>query len=232
MSAHANQDLAIIRPAPGAGQTARAARAMGLNPIVHSMFEAKPLRWEPPDPALYNGLIVSSANALRLGGPALAALQALPVHAVGEPTASTARALGFTVATVGDGGIEALAHALSKATPQRFLRLAGRQHIALVEPGMLIDTMLIYAVDPVRMPSPLKQRLATGGLTAALHSPRAARHFAAECDRLKLDRGEIALAALSDNVAEAAGAGWRYVAIAEAPDDAHLLSAAAQGARP
>lgn len=225
-------ELAIIRPAPGAGQTARAARDLGLQPIVHSMFEAKPLRWEPPDPALYDALIVSSANALRLGGPALAALQKLPVHAVGEATASTARALGFEIATIGQSGIEALLRSLAQATPQRFLRLAGRQHIELVEPGMLIDTVLVYAVDPVPLPGVLKDRLAEGGLTVALHSPRAARHFAAECDRLGLNRQGIALAALSPNVAEAAGTGWRDIVVADAPEDARLLSAAAQRAKP
>lgn len=225
-------DLVIIRPAPGAGQTARAARDIGFKPIVHSMFEAKPLRWEPPDPALYDALIVSSANALRLGGPALAALQKLPVHAVGQATASTARALGFTIATVGESGVEALARSLTQATPQRFLRLAGRQHVELVEPGMLIDTVLVYAVDPVPLPAPLKQRLAQGDVTVALHSPRAARHFAVECDRLGLDRQGIALAALSSNIADAAGGDWCHIAIADAPDDARLLSAAAQRARP
>ena len=227
-----NGDLVIIRPAPGAGQSARAARDAGLRPIVHSLFEARPLRWEPPDPSLYDALIVSSANALRLGGPALAALQDLPVHAVGEATASAARALGFAVGTVGDGGIEALVRSLALATPQRFLRLAGRQHVSLVEAGMLIDTVLVYAVDPVPMPPPLRQRLAEGDVVTALHSPRAARHFAAECDRLGIDRSGIAIAALSDNVAEAAGGGWQTVAIADAPDDAHLLSAAAERARP
>ena len=225
-------DLVIIRPAPGAGRTARAARANGLTPIVHSLFEAKPLRWEPPDPALYDALIVSSATALRLGGPALTALQTLPVHAVGAATASAARALGFNVAMVGDAGIETLAHELARPTPQRFLRLAGRQHIELVEPGMLIDTAIVYAVDPVPMPPALRERLAKGAVTVALHSPRAARHFAAECDRLGLGRKDIALAALSENVADAAGGGWRHVATADAPEDARLLSAATHGARP
>ena len=225
-------DLVIIRPAPGAGRSARAAKREGFTPIVHSMFEAKPLRWEPPAPSLYDAIIASSANALRLGGPALAALQDLPVHAVGEATASAARALGFTVGVVGESGIEALVRAISTDYPQRFLRLAGRNHIELVEPGMLIDTMLVYAVDPVPMPAPLKQRLAKGDVTVALHSPRAARHFANECERLELDRGAIALAALSGNVAEAAGQGWQAVHIAEAPDDAHLLSAAAALAKP
>ena len=225
-------DLVIIRPAPGAGKTARAARDMGLTPIVHSMFQAKPLRWEPPDPALYDALIVSSANALRLGGPALAALQTMPVHAVGEATASAARALGFDIATTGESGIEDLVRSLVQAGPQRFLRLAGRQHAKLVEPGMLIDTVIVYAIDPEPMPAPLKKRLQQGDVTVTLHSPRAARHFAAECDRRGLDRNRIAVAALSDNVAEAAGTGWRGVAVADAPEDARLLSAASERARP
>lgn len=225
-------DLVIIRPAPEAGQTARRARAAGLTPVVHSLFEARSLRWEPPAPSLYDGLIVSSANALRLGGPALAALQALPVHAVGEATASSARALGFTVETIGCSGIEGLAQALSCANPRRFLRLAGRNHVSLVEPGMIIDTAIVYAVDPMSMPAPLKRLLAQGDVAVALHSPRAARHFSAECDRARLDRNRITLIALSDAVAEAAGTGWHEITVADAPDDARLLSALASTARP
>lgn len=226
-----NTDLVIIRPAPGAGQSARAARALGLTPIVHSLFEAKPLRWEPPNPDLYDGLIISSANALRLGGPALTALQGLPVHAVGQATAAAAHALGFTVASTGERGVEALVQSLSKGTPQRFLRLAGRQHVDVLLAGMLIDTVIVYAVDPVPMPPPLAKRLRNGDVVAALHSARAARHFAVECDRMGCDRAGISLAVLSPNVAEAAGDGWRDIAIAEAPDDAHLLSHAAKRTR-
>ncbi len=226
--------VAIVRPAPGAGRTARAARAHGLDPLVHSLFEARPLRWEPPDPALYDGLIVTSANGLRLGGPALAALQHLPVHAVGTATADTARALGFTVGQVGHGGVDALAGELAAPPPRRFLRLAGRNHVPLIATGMLVDLAIVYAVDPLPMPAPLRDKLRAaaaakenihdGALTVLLHSPRAARHFSAECDRLGLARATIALAALSAQIADAAGDGWRAKAVAQRPDDAHLLS--------
>jgi uroporphyrinogen-III synthase len=60
----------------------------------------------------------------------------------------------------------------------------------------------------------------------ALHSAEAARHLAREVDRLGLARGQIALAAMGQRVAAAAGPGWARVAVAASPDDAALLAQA------
>jgi len=60
-----------------------------------------------------------------------------------------------------------------------------------------------------------------------LHSGAVAGHFAAECDRMGVDRGAIALAALAPRIAQSASDGWQSVAVAADPDDAALLSLAA-----
>ncbi|MBS1240071.1 MAG: uroporphyrinogen-III synthase, partial [Proteobacteria bacterium] len=58
------------------------------------------------------------------------------------------------------------------------------------------------------------------------HSAEAARHFTAECDRLGLDRANIALAALGPRIAAAGGGGWREVRSAQSPREAALLALA------
>jgi uroporphyrinogen-III synthase len=68
--------------------------------------------------------------------------------------------------------------------------------------------------------------LAGGEALVLLHSAATARHFAAECDRLGLKRGAIALAVLSPRLAAAAGAGWAAVHVASRPDEAALLALA------
>ena len=62
----------------------------------------------------------------------------------------------------------------------------------------------------------------------ALHSAEAARHFALECQRLKIDRIQIALACIGARVSEAAGTGWAKVRSAPSPDDTALLALAAE----
>jgi uroporphyrinogen-III synthase len=47
-------------------------------------------------------------------------------------------------------------------------------------------------------------------------------------DDAELDRRRIAIAALSENVAAAAGAGWKHIASAERPSDDALLELAAK----
>ena len=60
-----------------------------------------------------------------------------------------------------------------------------------------------------------------------LHSTRAAKQFAIIVDAKKIDRSTIALAAISENAAQAAGAGWAEISIASKPRDGALLNAAA-----
>jgi uroporphyrinogen-III synthase len=85
----------------------------------------------------------------------------------------------------------------------------------------------VIAYRSVTLPlDPLAGVLRSGEALALLHSAETARHFAAECDRLGLARGTIALAALGPRIAAAAGAGWATVHTAPRPDEAALLALA------
>lgn len=219
--------LAVIRPEPGCAASVAAARALGLEAHGVPLFEVVARDWDAPDPSEFDGLLVGSANAFRHGGAGLATLatlSSLPVHAVGKATADAAREAGFDVATVGDGGLQAVLDGLRG--PARLLRLAGEERTALVPPAAIaITERVVYASEARAMPLALAALLAEGAVVL-LHSGEAARHFAAECDRLGLRRGRICLAALAPRIAEAAGPGWAALAIAERAQDAALLALA------
>ena len=97
-----------LRPQPGASATVTRAEAMGLDVAAAPLFEVEAVEWEAPDPAGFDGLLLTSANAVRHGGGQLESLRGLPVYAVGETTAETARGAGFNVAAAGSGGVGGL----------------------------------------------------------------------------------------------------------------------------
>ena len=204
----------ILRPQPGADETAARARAMGLEPVVGSLFALRPLAWSPPDPAGFDAVLLTSASAARFGGDGVGAFHTLPCYAVGEATAAAAREAGFAdVRTGPSDGAAALAMARSDGA-RRILHLCGRDRIAL--DGVI--QIPVYAAEPAgRLPAQVETML------ALLHSPRAAARFATLVgDR----RGAIRIAAISAQAARAAGWGWRSLDIAAAPRDQALLELA------
>ena len=207
--------LLIVRPQPGADETAARARALGLEPIVAPLFETRPLAWAPPDPGGCDAILLTSANAARLGGEGLRAFLALPCYAVGARTAQAAREAGFADVRTGPSDGAALAALAERDGAKSPLHLGGRDHVAL---GCATH-IAVYASEPAgAFPAD------PGEAVVLLHSARAAARFAA----LAPDRGTIVVAAISAEVAKAAGGGWRQVAIAATPRDEALLELAAK----
>jgi len=205
--------LVILRPEPGAGRTAARARRLGLEPRIVPLFELAPLAWSVPDPGQFDGLVVTSANAIRLGGPRLDKLKGLPVHAVGEATAAAALAAGFAVASTGAGGAEAMV----LPPGQRLLHLAGLDHHP-VESALAVP---VYEARAIDRPDGLA---GLAGSVVAVHSPRAGRRLG----ELVAERSTIAIAAISDLAAAACSGGWQQVEAAPEPTDAALLALAAR----
>jgi uroporphyrinogen-III synthase len=219
--------LVVIRPEPGLAATVANARAAGFDVHGFALFAIAPVGWEPPNPARIDALLLGSANAARHAGSALEKFAHLPAHVVGKATAEAALAAGLQVASVGAGGLQAVLDGLA-GSPLHLLRLAGRERVALVPPeGITLTERVVYASEPVPMPAALA-RLLSGDTVVLLHSGEAAGHFAAECERLRLDRARITLAAIGPRVADAAGSGWARVATAARPDDAALLALAGE----
>ena len=215
--------IIAIRPQPGCAATIAAGRAMGLSVEGHPLFAIRGLDWKAPDPENFDALLVGSANAFRHSGPQIAQYKSKPVHVVGAATARAAREAGFDVASVGTGGLQGLIDTL-EGSSLRFLRLAGAEHVGLdLSAQISVETQIVYASTPVPMSADLADKLHDNALVL-LHSAIAAQHFAAECDRLELDRTQIALAALGPRIAAAAGRGWAKCVSAPQPRDSALLA--------
>jgi len=212
--------LFILRPEPGASATADKARALGLEPVVTPLFEIQPVKWLAPDPAGFDGLLLTSANAVRHGGEPLEQVSALPVYAVGQATAAAARAAGLTVKAVGTGGVDDLLATLP--ADLRLLHPCGFHRRPPVGAKQKITTACAYRARPATPPAAFR---ALAGNVAAVHSAEAAKRLAELV--LPIERKAVQLAAISQQAAVAAGLGWQGVGIAEqASDDAVLALAA------
>ncbi|GAA3694320.1 hypothetical protein GCM10022268_01420 [Sphingomonas cynarae] len=214
-----NRAVAVLRPEPGNARTAALIAAQGGRAIRLPLFTVAAKAWIPPDPAGFDALVATSANAFRHGGDGLASLWTLPVWAVGRATARAAADAGFTVEAIGDRGVESLVTTMPAG--RRLLHLAGRERIAT--PDAVAIT--VYAAEPLPVAPGALAALAEG--VALLHSARASARLAALVDR----RGDIDLVAISGAVAAAAGGGWASVAVAPRPDDVTMVALALGAAR-
>lgn len=205
--------LVVLRPEPGGSRTAARAEAMGLQPRLLPLFTIVSIPWAAPDPAEFDTIVLTSANAVRHGGEQLHKLKGLPVHAVGEATAALARDAGFRIASVGRGG----SGEMMLPPSQRLLHLAGRDHVGTGATRVIA----VYEARAVDSPPGLDQ---IRDCVVAVHSPRAGRRLA----ELVTERAQIAIAAISPAAAEACGTGWHELRVAEAPHDAALLALAAR----
>jgi uroporphyrinogen-III synthase len=215
--------LVITRPEPGATSTAEAAGKLGLDPVKIPLFEVAPIEWITSDPGAVDALLFTSANAVRLGGADLDRLRSLPAHCVGEATADAARAAGFDVASIGASGVDALLESLPPGL--RLLHLSGTDRRAPRSRAEAVETIAVYEARPLPMPAQLGE---IEGSVVALYSPRASERFFTLATEAKLDRGTIAIAAISADAAAAAGDGWERVEAAPEPTDSALLSLAAR----
>lgn len=206
-----SRPIAVLRPEPGNRVTAAAIEARGRRAIRLPLFETRPIAWEAPDPAGFDALILTSANAVRHAGPGLAKLLALPAYAVGDVTADAARRAGFAVAAIGDSGAEALAGRAAALGVRRALHLAGRERTLAVE-GIVAEIVTVYASDPLPVTPEQVARLA--GAVALVQSARAGTRLA-EIVAPAL-RGGIAIVAPSARAAS--GEGWERILV---PPDFH-----------
>lgn len=219
--------ILILRPEPGACATLAAALELGLPARSIPLFVVQPLAWDAPAPNEIEALLLGSANALRHGGPALAAYRGLPAYCVGETTAQAARQAGLQVVATGRGGLQNLL-AVLPPHHRRLLRLAGRERVDLNIPERVSITLReVYASEPLPMPSGFAQTLSNAPV-ALLHSGEAAARFAALVDEAGVDRGRVRIAAIGPRVAARAGTGWADLRSAHHPDDAALLALAQQ----
>jgi len=220
--------LLVLRPQPGATATARRATALGLETVIAPLFEIHPLVWDAPDPASFDALLVTSANAVHHGGEAMTRYRHLPLFAVGAATAEAAHAAGFADIIAGQGDGMAATDLAVARDKVRLLHLAGREHVDLRHPAATIKRRLVYGAEAVEtLPDAARAALVAGAM-ALLHSGRAAALFARLVDAAVLPRDRTTVIALSDAVRDAAGSGWAGAFAAPVPNDEALLAIAAR----
>ena len=208
----------VLRPEPGASATAEKARALGLEALAIPLFEIEPVAWRAPDAGSFDGLLLTSANAMRRGGDELNELRGLPVYAVGEATAEAARELGFDIAATGEAGVDRL---LGSIDPElKLLHLCGADRREPQNARRSVTPLIVYRAIETAPP----QEINTERAIALVHSPRAGRRFA----ELVTDRRSVTIAAISAAASDAVGGGWKSVEIAAEPSDDALLALAAR----
>jgi len=210
--------LLVLRPEPGASATVARAKERGLDPCAIPLFVVEAVEWQAPELADFDGLLLTSANALRHGGEQLQALRGLKVYAVGESTAQAARDSGFDIASTGDSSADRLLGSIE--SDRRLLHLCGADRRAPDSATQEITPVVVYRareIDNVDLSQ-------APGTVALVHSPRAGARFA----ELVSDRSSISIAAISQAAAESVGAGWKRVEAAAEPRDDVLLALAAR----
>ncbi len=225
--------LLVTRPEPDAADTARRLEALGhsvtVEPLLKIVLNAPPR--DLPEPA---GLIVTSRNGVRalVIWPPASGWRDVPLFAVGEATASEARAAGFRRVAAGEGDgmslVAAVGAALSAASgPVIYAAardLSGGLAEHLEEAGYDLQMVEAYRAERAESLTPeVLAALEAGAIDGALfYSRRTAETF-----RDLVEGHAIRLAhafALSEPVAGPLKGLAAMVHVAAAPDEASLLA--------
>jgi len=209
--------LLVLRPEPDATTTVERARERGLNAVAVPLFAVDAVAWDAPEPGSFDGVLLTSANAVRHGGEQLQRFRGLKTYVVGEATAEAARDAGFDVAATGDAGVDRLLGSID--TDLRLFHPCGKDRR---EPDGARQKITAVPVYDARQVDALDLSAAPESI-ALIHSPRAGRRFAELID----ERDAITVAAISDAAAKAVGEGWEHVESAEQPTEDALLALAA-----
>ncbi len=213
--------LLVVRPQPGADATAARIGAAGHDPLLMPLFAMQAVAWDAPCAANYGGILLTSANAVRQAGPQLASFSHLPAYAVGKVTAAAADQAGLHVGHIGNIGADELLRDLRNC---RLLWLAGEDHSSFsADASVEIDLRIVYRSAALPVPYNFHE-VTLQADHVLLHSARAAVRFASIVGEQGLDRAAISIAALSENIASAAGGNWKSLRVATQPNDAALLS--------
>jgi uroporphyrinogen-III synthase len=196
--------------------------------MVSPLFTIRSVDWDTPEPAAFDALMLTSANAAAEAGPALLRYDALPCYCVGETTASAARRSGLDRIRLGPSDGAALLVLMAGDGVRSALHLCGRDHLAVDHLGISIERRIVYTAEAADRLAPDAVAALPAGALPLIHSPRAGSVFAGLVDQAGLDRESICVLAISAAAARAVGPGWRAVRNAPAPRDQALLELAAK----
>lgn len=172
----------IARPEPGATRTALRVADLGHDPLVAPVLAMAPTGDAMPA-GPFDGVLVTSANAVAVLAGRGRDDGAAPVFCVGARTAEAARKAGLADVREAQGDAPALARLVRASLPtgSRLLHLAGADRKAepagsLVAAGYAVTVHVAYAMNAVpRLPMSVAEALGGSGgdaLRAALHYSR------------------------------------------------------------
>ncbi|WP_019645837.1 uroporphyrinogen-III synthase [Novispirillum itersonii] len=236
--------IAVTRPEEDAARTAALLRGMGHTVLIEPLLTVQPLDVPLPPPQALGGLLLTSANGVRMLNraaqrlPALqaAALRALPAYAVGDQTARALRDFGFHGVLSADGDVGVLAALVRRTHPADglpLLHVAGTDRAgdlaALLAPEYPVQRAVLYRAETAAAFSPAFVQALTGRLldVVLLYSPRTAVTFTALVDAsgLKDHLRVVTAACLSHTVAKSLdGLPFSAVLSADQPRQDALLA--------
>ena len=227
--------LLVTRPEPDNERTAAELRARGHEVMVAPMLRVEPVIDADLGAGPWAAVLITSANGAR----AIAAhkrrgeLTALPVLAVGQASATAARAAGFSDVTSadGDGGdLARLAAVRFSGAAMPLLYLAGEERARdlgaeLAASGLKVATVAVYrTVKVAALPDDVRAALAAGVVEGVLHFSRRSVESYLDCarDGPALQPIHYCLSARAAEPLQAAGAS--RIRVAAKPDEAGMLA--------
>jgi len=234
----------LTRPHPDNEDSAARLRAAGIKVLLAPMLRFEPILPFDDPKAQYDAVIVTSANALRAIESQLAqtGLLALPLFAVGEHSASTARRMGFANVIAARGDASALRERVVKSVQARELRAKSRLlYLAGADTSRdLVGELAAHGIAVVQkttyrmialttLPREVREAFAGNGVEAVLHySRRSAAAFleAVREEGLEISALAVPQFAISANVGSVLHeAGAHQVTVAPSPDENALFEA-------
>jgi len=225
----------VTRPREEAASLAAALAGRGIDAVIEPMMEVHCRTIAAPDLADVQAVLCTSANGVR----ALARItreRERPLLAIGDATASRARAEGFTnVASAGGDIADLVRLAVTRLHPQggRLLHVAGEVVAGdlsgtLRAQGFTIDRIVLYETRPVAaLSNSVIRALCSGKIDFALFfSPRTAAIFVDLVERAGLSGCCRAVTAVSISPAADAALSslpWHDRKVAERPSQSAML---------
>ncbi len=241
--------ILVTRPRPDNDTTLATLRDRGFEALSAPLLRFEPLPFHDDADAEYDGVILTSANALRSLDLTASRLLPLPLFAVGAHTADAARAAGFDRVIVAKGdavSLRDLVLARVKAgeltASATLLYLAGAdlsRDLAseLGARGLDVVTHTTYRMVPVAaLPREASEAFMANRISAVLHySRRSAQAFLAtiRADGIEISALAVPQCCISAAVAAVLhDAGATKVVVAARPDETALLEALGRALRP
>lgn len=240
--------ILVTRPAPDNERTAAALRERGYDALLSPMMRFEEIPFHDEDDAAYDGVVVTSANAIRAiaDHPSRTHLFGLPAFAVGEQTAAAAREAGFVDVASARAGAKALGDLIAKKGKLRkgatlcYLAGADLAHDLAADlgaRGYTVVTHTTYRMVPVAgFSEHVGDAFRADGIEAVLHySRRSARAYldAARADGVEVSALSLPQCCISDAVAGVLReAGAMRVAAARMPDEKAIFDALDRALKP